>query len=472
MQIYNTLSQKKETFVPLILNQVKMYVCGPTVYNYVHIGNGRVSVFFDVVRRYLEHLGFQVVYVQNITDVDDKIISAAKDGQVPEREISEKYTQAYLEDLARLNVGPPSVQPKVTEHMEDIILFIERLIQKEIAYEANGDVYYRVTQFSEYGKISKQQLSQLQHTSRENIYISKDKEHEHDFALWKKQKTDEIAWQSPWGMGRPGWHIECSAMAMKYLGETMDIHGGGLDLCFPHHENEIAQSEVLTGEPFSRVWMHNNFVTVDGIKMSKSLGNFTTIREALMKYEGKVLRLFYLLNHYRSPIDFNHEVLNGAKQSLAKFDELFHRMSFLTVCEEKQKNVDFQNQLQSFNLRFHQKMQDDFNTADAISVLFEMTAFIHQQIDKDSLSKRCVQEIIDLFKSYGSILGFDFSFSKAVLDPEIQLLIQEREMLKKLAKETKNKQMFKQADDIRQQILAKGIIIEDTPDGTRWKQVT
>jgi cysteinyl-tRNA synthetase len=280
INMYNTLSRKKEIFQSIEKKKVNMYTCGPTVYNFIHIGNARMAVFFDVVRRFLSYSGYEVTYVQNITDVDDKIIQAAKETGIHELDISTRYTDEYNKDLASLFVMPPTVQPKVSEHIGEIIGFIQQLIQKEMAYEQDGDVYYRVTKFKEYGKLSNQVLGNLQHTHRD-VYVAEEKEHEHDFALWKKQKNDEIAWDSPWGKGRPGWHIECSVMSMNYLGETFDIHGGGIDLCFPHHENEIAQSEALTGKPFAHYWMHNNYITVNGQKMSKSLGNFTTIRDAL-----------------------------------------------------------------------------------------------------------------------------------------------------------------------------------------------
>lgn len=476
--IYNTLTRQKELFEPMEEKKVKMYVCGPTVYNYVHVGNARVSVFFDVVRRYFEAVGFEVVYVQNITDVDDKIINAALVNTEHELELSTRYADAYLADLTSLHVLPSHVHPKVSEHISEIIEFIQGLIDKRMAYEVNGDVYYRVEKFEGYGKLTNQNLSSLQHTNRDLMYIAEDKENEFDFALWKKQKKNEIAWASPWGLGRPGWHIECSAMARKYLGDTFDIHGGGLDLCFPHHENEIAQSEGLTGSNPAKVWMHNNYLTVDGQKMSKSIGNFTTVRDALEKYDGETIRLFFLSVNYRNPIDFSDEALFQADSNLKRLKNTVFSLQYIASRQlKKEKREHHEELLQSIektNEAFHAFMHDDFNTSDAMSLLLEMSKRINSEIDAQHLTSDEASLLLETFKEFGDILGFDFSSKEELLDAEIQKLVEERDQLKQLAlledDKKRKKTLFEQADEIRLRLDQKGIYLEDTPYGTRWKK--
>lgn len=475
--IYNTLTREKEVFTPLEENKVKMYVCGPTVYNYVHIGNARVSVFFDVVRRYFEHIGFTVNYVQNITDVDDKIINAALVNTEHELDISTRYAQAYLEDLTSLHVLPSHAHPRVSEHIADIITFIESLMEKGLAYEVDGDVYYRVERFEGYGKLSNQSLSSLQHTSRDIVYMAEDKENEFDFALWKKQKKNEIAWGSPWGLGRPGWHIECSAMGRKYLGDTFDIHGGGLDLCFPHHENEIAQSEGLTGKNPAKVWMHNNYVTVNGQKMSKSLGNFTTVRDALEKYDGESIRLFFLSVNYRNPVDFSDEALFQADSNLKRLKNTVFSLQYIQSIKSKKEKREFEDLrelVQRTKDEFHRLMHDDFNTADAITLLLEFSKTVNTEIDNQLLHPEEASMLLETFKEFGDILGFDFSSKEELLDAEIEKLVEERNEIKQLAllehDKKRKKTLFEQADEIRNRLDQKGILLEDTPYGTRWKK--
>lgn len=477
IMIYNTLTRQKEKFTPQIENKVSMYVCGPTVYNLVHIGNARVSVFFDVVRRYFEHAGYEVRYVQNITDVDDKIISAAKEEGVSELEISRKFTNAYANDLKSLRVFPSHVHPKVSEHIPQIISFIQGLIEKGLAYEANGDVYYRVEKFKEYGKLTNQSILSLRHTDRELSFVADYKENDFDFALWKNQKETEIAWDSPWGRGRPGWHIECSAMSRHYLGDTFDIHGGGLDLCFPHHENEIAQSEGLTGVQPASVWMHNNYVTVDGAKMSKSVGNFTTVREALEKYEGESIRMFFLSVNYRNPIDYSEEALFQADSNLKKLKNTVFSLQYIQSVKpkkEKRKDEDLKQLIESTKEKFHAHMHDDFNTSDVVTLLLEFSKIINTDIDNQSLHPEEASVFLEIFKEFGEILGFDFTSSDVLLDSEIQKLVEERDQIKEIAKlendKKRKKTLFEQSDEIRNRLEQKGILLEDTPYGTRWKK--
>ena len=449
IKIYNTMTRKKETFTPLEKGKVKMYTCGPTVYNYVHIGNGRMAVVFDAVRRFLQHEGYDVTFVQNVTDVDDRIIETAKEKGRPETEISDFFTTAYNEDLRSLYVLQPTVQPKVTEHIQQIIELVSRLIEQGFAYEIEGDVYYRVTHFEHYGGLSGQKMDHMQGEHQDH------KEHDHDFALWKTQKEDEIAWQSPWGLGRPGWHIECSAMAMEYLGETLDIHGGGLDLCFPHHENEIAQSEAATGKTFARNWMHNNYVTVEGVKMSKSLGNFTTIRDALTKYTGEEIRWFYLSNHYRSPMDYSESSLNQAKSNIQTVKNAISNLEFKANKDNREGVL-----ITSWLNDFEKAMRDDFNTSEAITVLLSIAAEINRGVENPRDYLKTIRKMVD-------VLGFEFHFVNVSLTPQQKMLIERRDELKKEAKEKKDGSLFSQADQIRKELIEQGIILEDTPEGTK-----
>jgi len=471
IKVYNTLSRKKEIFRSIQENKVNMYACGPTVYNYVHIGNARMAVFFDVVRRFLSYSGYDVTYVQNITDVDDKIIQAANETGKEELAISSHYTDEYNQDLASLSVMSPTVQPKVSEHIPQIVSFIQQLIDKGMAYEQNGDVYYRVTQFKGYGKLSNQILQNLQHTNR-SVYIAEEKENEHDFALWKKQKEDEIAWNSPWGKGRPGWHIECSVMSMNYLGETFDIHGGGLDLCFPHHENEIAQSEGLTGKPFAHYWMHNNYITVNGQKMSKSLGNFTTVRDALKTYDGNTLRMFFLSVNYRNEIDYSEESMEQAKQNVEKISQfLFHLNHLENTLKTNSLSKEVKELITNTKDSFSEQMSDDFNTSEALTLLL---SFMKNIYSLPNLTKEDAKESKKVIKELLEVLGFTIEDKKESKDEEIQQLVEQRDALKEQAKMEKEKEkkiaLFQEADDIRSYLLSQEVVVEDTPQGTRWRK--
>lgn len=469
--IYNTLTRQKEVFKSLEANQLKMYTCGPTVYNYVHIGNARMSVFFDVVRRFFTYRGYDVTYVQNLTDVDDRIIHAAREHDIPEKELSEKFAAAYNEDLNALNVLSPTVQPKVTDHIPHIIHFITRLIEKGLAYVVKGDVYYRVETFDEYGKLSNQPLLSLKHTERDIAFVVDYKENEFDFVLWKAQKENEIAWDSPWGMGRPGWHIECSAMSINYLGETFDLHGGGLDLIYPHHEHEIVQSEGLTGKPFANYWMHNNYVTVDGQKMSKSLGNFTTVHDALQSFDGNTIRMFFLSKNYSTEIDYSETAMHQAKVEFEKIENVLSHLQHLEVtAKHDEVRSEFQEKLMSAKDEILQLMSDDFNTADTIKVILGVIKFIYQT---DELSGREANFASNILIEISDMLGFSLQSREKTLDEKWLDLIKQRDELKEKAKHEKEKvakiSLYKQADEIRETLSKNDIFLEDTPHGTKWK---
>ena len=464
MKIYNTLTRKKEEFVPIEEGKVSMYVCGPTVYNYFHIGNARPFVVFDTMRKYLEYRGYKVKYVQNFTDVDDKIINRAKEEGLTAGEVSEKYIDEYYKDAAALNIKKATVHPKVTETIPDIIKFIQDLIDLGYAYESDGDVYYRARKFEGYGKLSGKNIDDL--ISGARIAVGEKKEDPLDFALWKARKEDsEIAWESPWGMGRPGWHIECSTMSKKYLGDTIDIHAGGQDLQFPHHENEIAQSEAHSGKPFSHYWMHNGYINIDGIKMSKSLGNFRTVRDLLGAYDGEVLRFLILSGQYRGPIDFGEEILTQSQNGLNRMRNAKSNLKHLIATgsgtmtrEEKETLAEFDR----FREKFIEVMDDDLNTADAISVIFELITAVNTAV-KDGASKEFAQKCLDLLMELATILGLlqqDPEAEVTEVDPEIQALIDERQA----ARKAKN---FARADEIRDQLKAKGITLKDTPQGVQ-----
>ena len=464
MKIYNTLTRKKEEFVPIEEGKVSMYVCGPTVYNYFHIGNARPFVVFDTMRKYLEYRGYKVKYVQNFTDVDDKIINRAKEEGLTAGEVSEKYIDEYYKDAAALNIKKATVHPKVTETIPDIIKFIQDLIDLGYAYESDGDVYYRARKFEGYGKLSGKNIDDL--ISGARIAVGEKKEDPLDFALWKARKEDsEIAWESPWGMGRPGWHIECSTMSKKYLGDTIDIHAGGQDLQFPHHENEISQSEAHSGKPFAHYWMHNGYINIDGIKMSKSLGNFRTVRDLLGAYDGEVLRFLILSGQYRGPIDFGEEILTQSQNGLNRMRNAKSNLKHLIATgsgtmtrEEKETLADFDR----FREKFIEVMDDDLNTADAISVIFELITAVNTAV-KDGASKEFAQKCLDLLMELATILGLlqqDPEAEVTEVDPEIQALIDERQA----ARKAKN---FARADEIRDQLKAKGITLKDTPQGVQ-----
>lgn len=462
MKIYNTLTRKKEEFVPIDENEIKIYVCGPTVYNYFHIGNARPFVVFDTLRKYLTYRGKNVKFVQNFTDVDDKIINKAREEGVTASEISEKYIEEYYKDAGALNVEKATVHPKVTENMEEIINFVQELIDKGYAYEVNGDVYYSTRKFDEYGKLSKQNIEDLESGAR--IEVEEKKQDPLDFALWKAQKADdELAWKSPWGLGRPGWHIECSVMSTKYLGETIDIHAGGQDLTFPHHENEIAQTEAHTGKPFANYWMHNGYITIDNEKMSKSKGNFFTVRDILKDYDGEIMRFFLLSGHYRSPINFSRELMEQAKNALARMQNAKNNLKHLSekgegsMTDTEQKAYE---DLLKYRDKFIAAMDDDLNTADAISVIFELIKDINTAT-KDGASKEFAEKSLSLLDELTGVLGIlREKEASDEIDEEIQKLVDERQA----ARKAKN---FARADEIRDILKAKGITLEDTPQGVR-----
>ena len=468
MRIYNTLTRRKEEFVPQEEGKVKMYVCGPTVYNYFHIGNARPFVVFDTMRKYLEYRGYKVKFVQNFTDVDDKIINRAKEEGVSASEISEKYIEEYFKDAAALNVKKATVHPKVTETMDDIIKFVQDLIDKGYAYESDGDVYYRTRMFEGYGKLSGKNVDELRLGASERTSSADDEKKEDplDFALWKARKEDsEIAWESPWGMGRPGWHIECSTMSKKYLGDTLDIHAGGEDLQFPHHENEIAQSEAHNDKQFSKYWMHNGYINIDGVKMSKSLGNFKTVRDLLSQYDGEVLRFLILSGHYRGPIDFNPEILtqsqNGLKRMRNAKSNLKHLIANGADGEMTEAEAKAVADFDTYRQKFIDSMDDDLNTADAISAVFELITAINTAAGPNA-TKAFAKAAMDILMELATVLGLlqqDIE-EKVEIEPEIQALIDERQAARK-AKD------YARADEIRDQLAAQGITLKDTPQGVQ-----
>lgn len=464
MKLYNTMTRKKEEFSTLVPGEVKMYSCGPTVYNYFHIGNARPFIMFDILRRYLEYRGYKVTFVQNFTDVDDKIIKRAKDENISEKEVADKYIAEYFKDAEALNIRKADVHPRVTEHIKEIIGIIKRLEANGLTYNIGGDVYYNTENFLEYGKLSKQNLEELEAGSRVDASIIK--KSPFDFVLWKSQKPGEPAWESPWGMGRPGWHIECSAMSMKYLGETIDIHSGGQDLIFPHHENEIAQSEGATGKPFARYWMHNAFININNEKMSKSLNNFFTVRDIKEKFDLEVFRLFMLSAHYRSPVNFSSELLEQAKNALERLYNAKNNLTYLMEkVEEKplsQEEGNFKKTLDEYRNSFKEAMDDDLNTADGLSVVFDMVRDINSNAKVDS-SKEIVQASYDMLMELAGVLGLLYK-KEEDLDTEVEKLIEERQK----ARKEKN---WALSDKIRDDLKAKGIVLEDTPEGVKWKTI-
>ncbi|UOE94231.1 cysteine--tRNA ligase [Alkalihalobacillus sp. LMS39] len=461
--MYNTLTRKKEKFVPIEQGKVKMYVCGPTVYNYIHIGNARPAIIFDVVRRYLEYRGYDVTFISNFTDVDDKLIKAANELGEDVLTIANRFIEAYHEDTCALGVKTADHHPRVTETMDEIIEFIKQLIDKGFAYEVEGDVYYKTRAFKQYGKLSDQSIEDLQSGAR--IEIGQRKQDPLDFALWKSAKENEIAWESPWGLGRPGWHIECSAMVKKYLGETIDIHAGGQDLAFPHHENEIAQSEALTGKTMANYWLHNGYIKIDNEKMSKSLGNFVLVHDIIQQHSPDVVRFFMLTAHYRSPINFSEELLISAKSSLDRLKTTFtnvkHRLSeSADLAVEKENWLEKGEELKA---RFIKEMDDDFNTANAITVMFDTAKEANVYLREQQTSKDVLQSFLSLLEEMGSVLGFSLEEQTELLDEEIESLIEERNQ----ARKDKN---FELADKIRDQLKEQGIVLEDTAQGVRWKR--
>mgnify|MGYP001453222262 FL=1 len=463
IQIYNTLTRKKEPFVPLEEGKVKMYVCGPTVYNYIHIGNARPAIVYDTVRRYLQYKGYDVKYVSNFTDVDDKIIKAANELGEEVSELTERFINAYFEDITALGCKKADVHPRVTEHMNDIIDFIQVLVDKGYAYESQGDVYFRTRKFEEYGKLSHQSIDDLKVGAR--IEPGEKKEDPLDFALWKAAKPGEIYWESPWGKGRPGWHIECSVMARTHLGDTIDIHAGGQDLTFPHHENEIAQSESYTGKPFARYWMHNGYINIDNEKMSKSLGNFVLVHDIIQKIDPQVLRFFMLSVHYRHPINFSQDLIESARSGLERlrtaYSNLEHRLKSATNLAEQSE--EYLQKIDELKKEFEREMDDDFNTANAISVLFELARIANTYLNEANTDEKVLKAFIETFDVLSDVLGINLAQEEEMLDEEIEKLIEERNIARK-------NRDFKRADEIRDQLLKMNIILEDTRQGTRWKR--
>ncbi len=462
MKIYNTMTRQKEEFVPLDKNEVKIYACGPTVYNYIHIGNARPLCVFDVLRRYLEYRGYHVKFVQNFTDIDDKIIKRANEEGTTYDKISEKYIQEFWTDADGLNFKHATVHPKATENIDEIISIIQSLVEKGYAYEAGGDVYFRTLKFKEYGKLSHQPIEDLESGAR--IAIGEVKEDPLDFALWKGAKPGEPYWDSPWGKGRPGWHIECSAMNRKYLGNTIDIHCGGKDLVFPHHENEIAQSECANGCTFARYWMHNGYINVDNVKMSKSLGNFKTVREIADVYGYEVIRYFLISAHYRSPINYNIDIIEQCKSALERLYTCRDSLDFALKNAENEPCENDDQLISLFESRkneFITAMDDDLNTADGIAALFELTKDINTHILSKKVSKNVCEQAARIFDELCDVLGLLYNRKSNDLSDDIEALIEKRETARK------NKD-WATADQIRDDLKASGIILKDTPQGVTW----
>lgn len=465
MKIYNTLTRKKEEFKPIEENKVRMYVCGPTVYNFIHIGNARPMIVFDTVRRYFEYKGYDVNYVSNFTDVDDKIIKKAIEEGVDSKVISERYIKEAQTDMAGMNVKEATHHPKATEEIDGMIEMIETLIEKGHAYETNGTVYFRTRSFEEYGKLSKKNIDDLEAGHRAiKVTGEEGKEDALDFVLWKPKKEGEPAWLSPWGEGRPGWHIECSVMSKKYLGEQIDIHAGGEDLIFPHHENEIAQSEACNGKEFSHYWMHNGFLNINNVKMSKSLGNFFTVREIAEKYDLQVLRFFMLSAHYRSPLNFSAELMAASKNGLERILTAVDRLKNLKGEERAANSAETEavTQLRALTAKFEKAMEDDFNTADAISAIFEMVKLSNVKLSEES-ALEVINEFIAVIEKLCDVLGIITEKKADLLDSDIEALINERQAARKARD-------FARADAIRNELLEKGIILEDTREGVKWKR--
>ena len=469
MKLFNTMSRRKEEFVPLEEGKVRMYVCGPTVYNLIHIGNARPMIIFDTVRRYLEYKGYEVNYVYNFTDVDDKIIKKAIEEGVSAEEISQRYIAECKKDMAGMNVKPATTHPLATQEIDGMIDMIQTLIDKGYAYPvADGTVYFRVKKFKEYGKLSHKNLDDLQSGFRSLQVSGEDqKEDPLDFVLWKPKKEGEPFWKSPWCDGRPGWHIECSVMSKKYLGEEIDIHAGGEDLVFPHHENEIAQSECCNGVPFAKYWMHNAFLNIDNRKMSKSLGNFRTVREIGEQYDLQVLRFFMLNAHYRSPLNFSADLMESSKNALERITEaaarLRDRQAAATVQEATEDEKKLMQEEAAFVTKFEESMDDDFNTADALAAVFELVKFANTNVQEGS-SKEFAGHTLEVMTKLCDVLGLTLEKKEEILDEEIENLIAERQAARK-AKD------FARADEIRGLLLDKGIELKDTREGVKWKRI-
>ena len=467
MKLYNTLSKQKEEFTPLEEGKVKMYVCGPTVYNFIHIGNARPMIVFDTVRRYFQYKGYDVNYVSNFTDVDDKIIKKANEEGVSSDEISKRYIAECKKDMDGMNIEPATKNPLATEEIGGMIEMIQTLIDKGYAYEKNGTVYYSTRKFKDYGKLSHKNLDDLRSGERSLLVSGEDeKEDPLDFVLWKPKKEGEPFWKAPWSEGRPGWHIECSEMSKKYLGEQIDIHAGGEDLVFPHHENEIAQSEAANGKEFAKYWMHNAFLNIDNRKMSKSLGNFRTVREISEQYDLQVLRFFMLSAHYRSPLNFSADLMEASKNGLERIVNAADNLKFLKKNAADEKMTEEENKLftqtDAFVVDFERAMEDDFNTADAIAAVFDLVKFANSNTDSES-SAEYLGKLFDLLVKLTDVLGLLVDKKEDILDEDIEKLIEERQAARK-AKD------FARADAIRDELLEKGIVLKDTREGVQWKR--
>ncbi|QIK51705.1 cysteine--tRNA ligase [Jeotgalibaca porci] len=468
MKIYNTLTRTKETFKPLEPGKVKMYVCGPTVYNYIHVGNSRSTVAFDTIRRYLEYRGYDVNYVSNFTDVDDKIIRTAKEMKITPVEVAEKFIAAFAEDTQALEVKEATVHPRVMDNIPEIVAFIEVLVEKGFAYESHGDVYYRTEKFEKYGQLSDQSIKDLRVGASERIDEEENRKKESpiDFALWKAAKTDEISWDSPWGPGRPGWHIECSVMATKYLGDTIDIHGGGHDLTFPHHENEIAQSEAKTGHPFANYWMHNGFVTMGESeeKMSKSLGNFVMVHDILKEVDAQVLRFLLASSHYRRPIKFSERALEEARINLDKIRVAYKNARYRLENAEAILSTD-QADIAVFmelEANFVKEMDDDFQADNALSVIYHFVKELNMYSERETVSQGVLDQALEVLEQMMLVFGITLQ-AEGMLDDDIQTLIDERIQARK-------DKDFARSDEIRDYLKEQGIILDDTPQGTRWRR--
>ncbi len=467
MRLYNTMSKRKEEFVPVEEGKVRMYVCGPTVYNFIHIGNARPMIVFDTVRRYFEYKGYDVNYVSNFTDVDDKIIKKAIEEGVPAEEISQRYIAECKKDMDGMNIEPATTNPLATQEIDGMIDMISTLIEKGYAYEKNGTVYFRTRQFKDYGKLSHKNLDDLRSGNRALLVSGEDeKEDPLDFVLWKPKKEGEPAWESPWSDGRPGWHIECSVMSKKYLGEQVDIHAGGEDLVFPHHENEIAQSEACNGKEFAKYWMHNAFLNIDNHKMSKSLGNFRTVREISEQYDLQILRFFMLSAHYRSPLNFSAELMEASKNGLERILNAADNLRYMMEQAKEDSMTDAEKdnlaKTKEFVTAFETAMEDDFNTADAIAAIFDLVKYANTTATAEG-SKEYAKALYDLLVKLTDVLGLIIDKKEEILDDEIEALIAERQA----ARKEKN---FARADEIRDELAAKGIVLLDTREGVKWKK--
>jgi len=470
LKIYNTLTRKKEEFIPLKSGEVGMYVCGPTVYNYIHIGNARPFIIFEVVRRFLKFKGYKVKYIQNLTDIDDKMINKAKELKITVSELAEKFIQEYFIDADSLNIERADVHPRATEHIREIIDLIKGLLEKGYAYEIDGDIFFDVSRFKDYGKLSGQNIEEVKSGAR--VEVNERKKNAIDFALWKRAKEGEPSWESPWGKGRPGWHIECSAMSMKYLGKSFDIHTGGSDLIFPHHENEIAQSEAYTNQQFVKYWMHNGYLCLNNQKMSKSLGNIMKVRDISQKYKGEIIRYFILSAHYRSPFNFSEEQLQQAKSSLQRLNNTIYNVKHLLIQDKFRKLIDKDDELilekrRENKQKFIEAMDDDFNTPVALSRLFSFTKEVNIYLSSpEQKNKEVLEEINKFYQELaGKILGILKDFDQEEnFEQEIKKIIEEREK----ARKEKN---WVESDRIRDKLQEKGILLEDTPEGARWKKI-